>query len=628
MIPCPPGVRDPFNTSLDPGKRTIYLGHIPKECKPKDILDVVRGGPIERLGIVPGKECAFLKFIYADDALEFYSRNVGKFRVLDARVTVGWGKENAEHTPFLLRAVYAGATRNVFIGRLTEDVSAAQLAEELKEFGPIEKVDVLLQKKIAFVHFSGILSAVSCVKKLRERRDGVWTQRNINYGIDRCTVGWTPSINYRPRSPRGEKRRRDSPPRRSPPRHPSSRHSSSRHSPRHSPRRSDREAWYRERDRTRGDGPRDHAWNREREPIFRERERMGERDREYFPDRKYLEQRREHERYQDLPQDSYDGIVHKPPSSYPTSPSLPVQRENMERHMEISPPKGGLTEQERKELQELRELRQMRDALTEEELRELRDLRKQRERGELPGFGEPRRDFRDPRDLMRREMEIMPRDPRPRDPMMRNPVIPELPPPGPVLNIRDPLETMHDPTRRIIYLGRLPKDCNAKEILDLVKEGPLQSIGLLRPKDCAFIKFMYVDDAIHFFQRASSRTFTLNGTVLKVAWGKETAPLDQNLLNIIRAGATRNVFIGRINEDISAGELVTQLSHFGNIEKVDVLTNKKIAFIHFYDLMYAVKCVSALRSSKDSKWAHRTINYGPDRCDEFRKLRKNNSRPR
>merc|ERR1712130_242582 len=158
-----------------------------------------------------------------------------------------------------------------------------------------------------------------------------------------------------------------------------------------------------------------------------------------------------------------------------------------------------------------------------------------------------------------------------------------------------------------------------------VSEGPIQSLNLLRNKDCAFLKFLYADDAIDFFHRATSRNFHIKKNKVKVAWAKEPAPITEHLLSVIRAGATRNVFVGRLDEDITAGELQKQLRHFGQIEKVDVLVKKQIAFVHFFDLLSAVECVGTLRSSKESRWLKRTINYGPDRCDGSRRRRREKS---
>merc|ERR1711971_616931 len=103
------------------------------------------------------------------------------------------------------------------------------------------------------------------------------------------------------------------------------------------------------------------------------------------------------------------------------------------------------------------------------------------------------------------------------------------------------------------------------------------------------------------------------------------APMTPNLLNFIHAGATRNVFIGRLQEETAAGDLQQELRRFGEIEKVDVLMKKQIAFVHFYNLMSAVECVGKLRNSTESKWLRRTINYGPDRCDDRKKSGRKNS---
>lgn len=173
--------------SLDPTKRCIYLGHLEDNTEPREILNIIRGGPIESLNIIPEKKCAFVNFIHPGDALSFYNRAMqaqGGVYIGTRSIKVGWGK-SAVVTADLMTAVQGGVTRNVFIGRIEEETSVEELKVQMTKYGEVEKVDVLPKKKIAFIHFLDISSAVKCVQALRtseERSPG----KTINYGPDRC----------------------------------------------------------------------------------------------------------------------------------------------------------------------------------------------------------------------------------------------------------------------------------------------------------------------------------------------------------------------------------------------------------------------------------------------------------
>ena len=42
--------------------RTVYLGNLPNDLEPHELLDYVRSGIIENVRIIPGKNCCFISF--------------------------------------------------------------------------------------------------------------------------------------------------------------------------------------------------------------------------------------------------------------------------------------------------------------------------------------------------------------------------------------------------------------------------------------------------------------------------------------------------------------------------------------------------------------------------------------
>lgn len=170
--------------------RTVYLGNVPSDIEPYELLDYVRSGILENVKILPAKNCAFISFVDAQSALLFHSDCIlKKLNINGNDIRIGWGK-NAPIAPAVLEAIQRdGATRNVYLGNLNnspsgEMVTEAELREDLSLYGVIDSIKIIPEKGIAFIHFLSILSAIRCVLNLtlKER----YADKKCFYGKDRC----------------------------------------------------------------------------------------------------------------------------------------------------------------------------------------------------------------------------------------------------------------------------------------------------------------------------------------------------------------------------------------------------------------------------------------------------------
>ncbi len=92
--------------------------------------------------------------------------------------------------------------------------------------------------------------------------------------------------------------------------------------------------------------------------------------------------------------------------------------------------------------------------------------------------------------------------------------------------------------------------------------------------------------AYTFYQVASLQGITLNNRRLKVGWGKNSGPLSPALALSIHAGATRNVYVGNIEDyDLFTVEkLKRDFGEYGEIELINTLKEKLVFYcfgIHF-----------------------------------------------
>ena len=75
-------------------------------------------------------------------------------------------------------------------------------------------------------------------------------------------------------------------------------------------------------------------------------------------------------------------------------------------------------------------------------------------------------------------------------------------------------------TCRTVYLGNIPSEALAEEILNNVRTGPIESIRILPEKNCAFISFLDVPSAQIFHTDATLRKLSIGGQEVKIGWGK------------------------------------------------------------------------------------------------------------
>lgn len=179
-------------------------------------------------------------------------------------------------------------------------------------------------------------------------------------------------------------------------------------------------------------------------------------------------------------------------------------------------------------------------------------------------------------------------------------------------------------TSRTVYLGNIPQDTPAEEILSHVRSGQIESVRLLPDKNCAFISFLDASSATHFHSDAILKKLCIKGQDIKVGWGKPSQVPTSVALAVQQSGASRNVYLGNLAEDVSDDEIREDLGKFGAIDTVKIVREKSIAFVHFLSIANAIKAVSQL--PQEAKWqAPRRVYYGKDRCAYVSKTQQQNA---
>jgi hypothetical protein len=129
-----------------------------------------------------------------------------------------------------------------------------------------------------------------------------------------------------------------------------------------------------------------------------------------------------------------------------------------------------------------------------------------------------------------------------------------------------------------------------------------------------FVTFIDPAAALTFFHAASYQGLTLNNRRLKLGWGKNAGPLPPALALAVHAGATRNVYIGNIEdfETFSEDKLKRDFGEYGDIELVNFLKEKNCAFVNFTNISNAIKAIEGIKNKSD--YVNLRIAHGKDRC--------------
>ena len=99
---------------------------------------------------------------------------------------------------------------------------------------------------------------------------------------------------------------------------------------------------------------------------------------------------------------------------------------------------------------------------------------------------------------------------------------------------------------------------------------------------------------------------------LKIGWGKHSGPLPPAIALAVSGGASRNVYVGNLDETWTEDRLRQDFSEYGEIELVNTLREKSCAFVNFTNIANAIKAIEAVRGKEEYK--RFKVNFGKDRC--------------
>lgn len=390
--------------------RTVYLGNIPPDTSAEEILSHVRSGQIESVRLLPDKNCAFISFLDGSSATHFHSDAIlKKLAIRGQDIKIGWGKPSQVPTSVQVAVQQSGASRNVYLGNLPDNVTDLELREDLGKFGPIDTVKLVREKAIGFVHFLSISNAIKAVSQLPS--EPKWqAPRRVYYGKDRCAY------------------------------------------------------------------------------------------------------------------------VSK------------TQQQNAAQYLGIAPGYAHMLNNADRDL--------ISNALAQQSVA--------------------------------------------------------------AAAVATQSAGVNNLGNRTVYLGNIHPETTVEEICNVVRGGLLHHIRYIPDKHICFVTFIDPTSAASFFALSSVQGLMIHNRRLKVGWGKHSGALPPAIALAVSGGASRNVYIGNLDESWSEDRLRQDFSEYGEIELVNALREKSCAFVNFTNIANAIKAIEAIRGREE--YSRFKINFGKDRC--------------
>jgi RNA recognition motif-containing protein len=390
--------------------RTVYLGNIPPETSAEEILGHVRSGQIESVRLLPDKNCAFISFLDGSSATHFHSDAIlKKLSIRGQDIKVGWGKPSQVPTSVALAVQQSGASRNVYLGNLGDEVTEDELREDLSKFGPIDTVKIVREKAIGFVHFLSIGNAIKAVSQLPQ--EPKWqSPRRVYYGKDRCAY------------------------------------------------------------------------------------------------------------------------VSK------------TQQQNAAQYLGIAPGYAHVLNGADRDL--------ISNALAQQSVA--------------------------------------------------------------AAAVATTAGGINNLGNRTVYLGNIHPETTIEEICNVVRGGLLHHIRYIPDKHICFVTFIDPTSAASFYALSNLQGLMIHNRRLKIGWGKHSGALPAAIALAVSGGASRNVYIGNLDESWTEERLRQDFSEYGEIELVNTLREKSCAFVNFTNIANAIKAIEAVRGKED--YRRFKVNFGKDRC--------------
>ena len=199
---------------------------------------------------------------------------------------------------------------------------------------------------------------------------------------------------------------------------------------------------------------------------------------------------------------------------------------------------------------------------------------------------------------------------------------------------------------RLIFISNLPPVVKTFDIVNIVRGGILEQIQYVSGKRYCFIKFIYPESALKFYENSQRKPVILHGYPLSIQFGNKgnkLPPVSPSLLRKVSAGATRNIYLS-LPEFAYKQKYITDSRYdeykqfrlpkpqqiiddfsltFGPLEQINFAGDGHCCWINFMNIDSAIKIIERLQANPEEfhhafqgRYEGLVLRYGKDRCEK------------
>jgi len=155
---------------------------------------------------------------------------------------------------------------------------------------------------------------------------------------------------------------------------------------------------------------------------------------------------------------------------------------------------------------------------------------------------------------------------------------------------------------RAVHIGNLHPNTSYYDVCSVAnKHGAIELVKILPKKAHGFLNFVTQESAENFVAECTTKPFVTFGKTARIGWAKAAEMKEELKQAIENDGATRNLFVGNINNrppSVVNEDMLSQIfTKFGEIENIVLKSDKAIAFVNMTSITAARKAV--LRSEQE-----------------------------
>ena len=148
---------------------------------------------------------------------------------------------------------------------------------------------------------------------------------------------------------------------------------------------------------------------------------------------------------------------------------------------------------------------------------------------------------------------------------------------------------------RSLWVGNIDTSLSEMDLRNIFGQfGEVESIRSLAEKECAFVNFRFVDDAVDAYENMQGGR--VGNCIVRVGYGKTIESISHIVDNDsgVTVDASKSLWVGNLSEHVRPSEFLAMFEPYGTIESSRILPGRNCGFINFSTVEEATRAKDAL----------------------------------